>query len=67
MIVRVCLIQYEQNVEGLSCLLSAVMESLCHPSVRLSALMPINYKHDQHHIINSQYGCVEFHAIKIQQ
>ena len=54
-------------MEGLSCLLSAVMESLCHPSVRLSALMPINYKHDQHHIINSQYGCVEFHAIKIQQ
>ena len=32
--------QFEPNVKGLSCLLSAVMEALCHPTVKLSALMP---------------------------
>ena len=34
--------QTSANVSGLSRLLAAVMEALCHPAVKLTTLMPIN-------------------------
>lgn len=35
-------LQSSSNVMGISRLLAAVMEAMCHPAVKLTAIMPIN-------------------------
>ena len=48
--------QGQGNVEGYGRLLAAVMEALCHPTVKLTALMPINCEHSTELLLKRQYS-----------
>ena len=48
--------QGQGNVEGYSRLLAAVLEALCHPTVKLTILMPINCEHSTEMMLKRQYS-----------
>ena len=48
--------QGQGNVDGYSRLLAAVLEALCHPTVKLTVLMPINCEHSTEMMLKRQYS-----------
>ncbi|XP_013400127.1 E3 ubiquitin-protein ligase MYCBP2 [Lingula anatina] len=44
------------DVEGLSCLLAAVMEALCQPTVKLTSILPINCEHVIQRVLKRQFS-----------
>lgn len=46
-----------QNVAGIGRLLAAVMEALCHPAVKLTAIMPINCEPETEAVLRRQSLC----------
>ncbi|XP_064637403.1 E3 ubiquitin-protein ligase MYCBP2-like isoform X3 [Lineus longissimus] len=43
------------DVEGFGRLLAAVMEALCHPTVKLTSVLPINCEHETELLLKQQY------------
>lgn len=48
-----------QNVAGIGRLLAAVMEALCHPAVKLTAIMPINCEPETEAVLRRQSLCMD--------
>lgn len=47
------------NVAGVGRLLAAVMEALCHPAIKLTALMPINCEPETEAVLRRQSMCMD--------
>ena len=43
-------------MDGCGRLLAAVMEALCHPTVKLTSIMPINCEPEMQQLLNKQYA-----------
>ncbi|XP_076446720.1 E3 ubiquitin-protein ligase MYCBP2-like isoform X7 [Babylonia areolata] len=47
------------NVSGVGRLLAAVMEALCHPAIKLTAIMPINCEPETEAVLRRQSMCMD--------
>lgn len=54
------LTQSHTDVDGCGRLLAAVMEALCHPTVKLTSIMPINCEPEMQQLLNKQYAAGKY-------